>query len=113
MTQWRMVVSILVGGILLTLPTTAAARCSGSGPTFRCDPIVSESLRRQYEEGKQRLQCVTPPTSRRYKSAGHTYTSPHTGASIHRYKLKSGGRTYTGKIETFLGGSYRHKGSWR
>ena len=113
MLRGRIAAGILVGGILLALPTTAVARCSGSGATFRCDPIVSESLRRRYEEGKQRLQRVTPPTSRRYKYEGDTYTTP-SGASIHRYKYKNpSGRRYQGTITSLPGGSYQHKGSWR
>ena len=110
MTQWRMVVSILVGGILLTVPTTVAARCSGSGPTFRCDPIVSESLRRKYEGLPPRYAPTKP---RRYKYEGRTYTTP-SGASIHRYKYKSpSGRRYKGTNKSLPGGSYSHKGRWK
>ena len=110
MTQWCMVVGIFVGGILLALPTTAVARCSGSGPTFRCDPIVSESLRRKYEG---LLPRYAPTKPQRYKSEGKTYSIP-SGASIHRYKYKSpSGRTYKGTIKSLPGGSYQHKGSWK
>ena len=109
MTQWRMVVSILVGGILLTLPTTAAARCSGSGPTFRCDPIVSESLRRK----SQGLSTYTPSTPKSYKYRGNTYVTPR-GSVLHRYKYKSpSGRSYKGTIKSLPGGSYSHKGRWK
>ena len=110
MTQWRMVVSILVGGILLTLPTNAAARCSGSGPTFRCGPIVSESLRHKYEGLPPRYAPTKP---QRYKYEGRTYTTP-SGASSHRYKYKSpSGRRYKGTIKSLPGGSYSHKGRWK
>ena len=109
MLRGRMVISLLVGGILLTLPTNAVARCSGSGTTFRCDPIVSESLRRKYEGLPPRYAPTKP---QQYKSEGWTYSTP-SGASIHRYKFKSEGRTYRGTIKAFPDGAYQHKGNWR
>lgn len=110
MTQWPMVVSILIGGLLLTLPTNAVARCSGSGATFRCDPIVSESLRRKYEGLPPRYAPMKP---QRYKYEGKTYSTP-SGASIYRYQYKSpSGRTYKGTIKSLPGGSYQHKGRWK
>ncbi len=110
MTRWRMVVNILVGGILLALPTTAVARCSGSGATFRCDPIVSESLRRKYEGLPKRY---APPSTKSYKYEGNTYTTKR-GSSIHRYKYRSpSGRRYKGTIKSLPGGSYQHKGRWK
>ena len=110
MLRWRMVVNILVGGILLTLPTTAVARCSGSGDNFRCDPIVSESLRRKYEGLPPRY---TPTKPRRYTYEGKTSSTP-SGASIHRYTYKDGrGNTAKGRIESLPGGTGRHRGNWR
>ena len=109
MLRWRMVASILVGGVLLTLPTTAAARCYGSGVTFRCDPTISESLRRQSQGLPNRYT-----TPRRYKYEGNTFTLPSTGATIHRYTYKDGlGNTYRGKMESLPGGTVRHRGRWR
>ena len=110
MLHWRMVASILVGSILLTLPPTAVARCSGSGDNFRCDPIVSESLRRKAQGLPSRY---VPTKPRRYKYEGNTYTTP-SGASIHRYTYKSpSGRTSKGTMQSLPGGSYQHQGSWR
>ena len=109
MLQWRMVASILAGGVLLTLPTNAVARCTGSGSTFRCDPMVSESLRRKSEGLPNRYA----PSTGRHKYEGHTYTTPY-GSSIHRYKYKSpSGRIYKGTIKSLPGGSYSHKGRWK
>ena len=97
--------------LLFALPPPADARCTGSGPTFRCDPIVSDVLRRKSLGLPPR---VTPRSERRYEYRGHTFTVPSTGASVHRYTYKSpSGRTYRGKIETFPGGTIRHRGSWR
>ena len=109
MTRWRAPALMLAGGLLLALPATVSARCSGSGPTFRCDPIISESLRRQSLDLPKRY---TPRKSYEYR--GNTYRAPSTGAMIHRYRYKSpAGRTYKGKIQSLPGGSYRHKGSWK
>ena len=110
MLRRRMVASILAGGILLTLPTTAVARCSGSGPTFRCDPIISESLRRKAQGLPPRH---TPTKPRRYKYEGNTYSTP-SGAWTHRYTYEDGlGNTYKGTIESLPGGTVRHRGSRR
>lgn len=74
------------------------------------DPIVSDSLRRQYQ-GLPNRYAPKPSTSYKFKS--RSYTSPLTGYSRYNYKFKSGGRTYKGRVETFPGGTTRHKGSWR
>ena len=47
MMRWRLAVLLLAGGVLLLLPPSVSARCDGTGATFRCDPIISESLRRK------------------------------------------------------------------
>ena len=110
MLRWRMVASMLVGGILLSLPTNAVARCSGSGPTFRCDPIVSESLRRKAQGLPPRY---APTKSRRSAYEGRTYSTP-SGALTHRYTYKDGlGNTDKGMIESLPGGTVRHRDSWR
>lgn len=110
MLRGRIVASLLVGGMLLTLPTAATARCSGSGATFRCDPIVSESLRRKALGLPPRYAPTKP---RRYKYEGRTYSTP-SGAWTHRYTYKDGlGDTYKGTIESLPGGTVRHRGSWR
>ena len=110
MLRWSMVTSILVGCILLTLPTTAVARCSGSGSTFRCDPIVSESLRQQARGLPPRYAPTKP---QRYKYEGKTYSTP-SEAWTHRYTYKDGlGNTDKGTIESLPGGTVRHQGSWR
>ena len=111
MTRWSIVISMIAGGLLLTLPTNAVARCSGSGPTFRCDPIVSESLRRRYNGLPPRY--TTPSTPKKYQYEGRTYSAP-SGALLHRYTHKDGlGNTYKGTIESLPSGTVRHRGSWR
>lgn len=110
MLRWRMVTSILAGGILLTMPTAAVARCSGSSATFRCDPIVSESLRRKAQGLPSRCAPTKP---RRYKYEGNTYSTP-SGAFTHRYTYKDGiGNTDKGTIESLPGGTVRHRGNRR
>lgn len=110
MLRWSIVISIIIGGLLLTLPTTAAARCSGSGATFRCDPIVSESLRRKAQGLPPRYAPTKP---RHYKYEGKTYSTP-SGAWTHRYTYKDGlGNTDKGTIESLPGGTVRHRSSWR
>ena len=101
---------LLAGSLLLALPSPVSARCYGSGATFRCDPIISDSLRRQSQGLPPRY---APKSSNRYRYEGNTYSTP-SGLSIHRYKYKSPtGRTYKGKIETFPSGTVRHRGSWK
>ena len=110
MIRYVAVALLLVGGAILTQPTNVSARCYGSGASFRCDPIISESLRRKSLGLPNRY---TPRSSGRYKYEGNTY-STRSGLSLHRYKYKSpSGRTYKGKIETFPGGAVRHRGSWK
>jgi len=111
MLRWRIVVSILVGSVLLALPTTAPARCYGSDTASRCGPLISESLLRRYLGLPNRY---TPTTPRRYRYEGNTFTAPSTGATIHRYRYKDGlGNMYHGKIESLPGGTVRHWGSRR
>ena len=98
MIQYVAVALLLVGGAILTHPTNVSARCYGSGVTFRCDPIITPRY--------------TPRYSGRYKYEGRTFSLP-SGLSMHRYKYKSGGRTYKGTIETFPGGAVRHRGRWK
>jgi len=103
--------ALFAGSLLLALPSPADARCSGSGPTFRCDPIMSESLKRKSLGLPPRY---TPRSSTRYSYEGNTFTVPSTGATFHRYRYKSpSGRTYRGKTTVLPGGSYQHRGSWR
>ena len=110
MKKWYIVVGLLIGNIVLTLSTTAVARCSGSGVTFRCDPIVSESLRRQAQGLPPHY---TPTKPRRYKYEGKTYSTP-SGAWTHRYTYKDGlGNTDKGTIESLPGGTVRHRGNRR
>ena len=109
--RWRLAVLLLAGGVLLLLPPSVSARCYGTGVTFRCDPVISESLRRKSLGLPPRY---TPRSAPRYRYEGSTFTLPSTGATVHRYKFKDGrGNTYRGKIETFPGGTVRHHGSWR
>ena len=112
MLRWSACAFLLAGGLLFALPPPVTARCYDVGTlTFRCDPIVSDSLRRQSQGLPSRY---TPRSSSRYQYEGNTFTVPSTGASIHRYRYKSpSGRMYTGKIETFPGGAVRHRGRWR
>ena len=112
MKHWSIMAFLLAGSVLFALPPPAEARCYGVGtPYFRCDPIMSDSLKRKSLGLPPRY---TPRSSTRYKYEGNTFTVPSTGASIHRYKFNDGlGNTYKGKIETFPGGSYRHRGSWK
>ena len=113
-TQGRIAASLLVGGILLTLPTTAVARCSGSGPTFRCAPIVSESLRRRKSQGLPPQICACNETEIGTNMRGNTYVTRHVVRSRHRYWYKSpGGRQYKEIIKSLPGGSYQHKGWWK
>ena len=101
---------LLVGSMLLTLPTDTAARCYGSGQTFRCEPIVSESLHRRSQGLPPRY---TPRTSKSDKYKSSTYTTPR-GSVLHRYRYKSPlGKKYKGTIKFLPGGSYSHRGSWK
>ena len=86
--RWTALTVLLMGSLLLSLPADAIARCSGSGPTFRCDPIISDSLRRKSQGLPPRY---TPRTSKSYKHESYTYTTPR-GSTLHRYKYKSPGR---------------------
>lgn len=102
---------LLVGSVMLALPPNVSACCSGSGATFRCDPIITESLRRQSLGLPNRY---TPRSSTRYLYEGNTFTLPSTGATVHRYTYQDGlGNTYKGMIETFPGGAVRHRGRRR
>lgn len=83
---------MLAGSLLLALPPPTEARCYGSGATFRCDPIISDSLRHKSQGLPPRY---TPRSSRSYKYDGNTY-STQSGASIHRYKYKTPSGTYRG-----------------
>ena len=108
--RWTALTILLMGSLLLSLPTDAVARCSGSGVSFRCDPIISDSLRRQSQGLSSRY---TPRSSRSYKYKSYTYTTPR-GSTLHRYRYKSPtGRTYKGTIKSLPGGSYSHKGRWK
>ncbi len=110
MIRYVAVALLLVGGALLTHPTNVSARCYGSGANFRCDPIISESLRRKSLGLPNRY---APRTSRPYSYTGRTYSTP-SGLSRHSYKYKSpSGKTYKGTIETFPGGAVRHRGRWK
>ena len=109
MIRYITIALLLIVGAILTHPTTVSARCYGSGANFRCDPIISESLRRKSLGLPNRY---TPKSSGRYKYEGRTFSLP-SGLSMHRYKYKSGGRTYKGTIETFPGGAVRHRGRWK
>ena len=97
------VAALLLAGSLVLTPAFVAA-----DPTDGF--IVSESLRRKYE-GLPNRYAPKPSTPYQFKS--RSYTSPLTGYSRYNYKFKSGGQTYKGRIETFPGGTTRHKGSWR
>jgi len=103
-------VLLLAGTLLLALPTDSFARCTGSGPTFRCSPTVSESLRRR-SLGLPPKYSPSKPKSYKYQS--NTYVTPQ-GSVLHRYKYKSpSGRKYKGTIKSLPGGSYQHKGRWK
>ena len=109
MLRWRMVASILVGGVI-------------ADPTdYRRGPLLREwrdlSLRSDYL-GELTLAVPGLPnrytTPRRYKYEGNTFRLPSTGATIHRYTYKDGlGNTYRGKMESLPGGTVRHRGRWR
>ena len=110
MKHWSIMAFLLAGSVLFALPPPAEARCYGVGtPYFRCDPIMSDSLKRKSLGLPPRY---TPRSSTRYKYEGNTYSTP-SGASIHRYKYKGPGGTYRGKTLTLPGGSYKHRGSWK
>ena len=107
MIRYIAVALVFIGGAILTHPPAAAARCYGSGASFRCDPIISDSLRRKSLGLPNRY---APRSSRPYSYKGRTYSTP-SGMTMHRYKYKSpNGRTYKGKIETFPGGAVRDTG---
>lgn len=109
--RWRLAVLLLAGGVLLLLSPSVSARCYGTGVTFRCAPVISESLRRKSLGLPSRY---TPRSTTRYRYEGNTFTLSDTGAPVHRYKFKDGcGNTCRGKIETFSGSTIRHRGSWR
>ena len=101
---------LLVGSVMLALPPSVSARCSGSGATFRCDPIISDALRKRTTPG------YTNPYSRSrgtFTYEGWTYRTG-TGANLSRSTYSDSlGNTYRGQIETFPGGAYRHRGSWQ
>ena len=102
---------VFAGSGLLAWPTDVSARCTGSGASFRCPPIVSDVLRRRSLGLPPR---VTPRSSHRYQYEGHTFTAPSTGAMLHRYRYQDGhGKTYHGTIEMFPGRTVRHRGRWR
>lgn len=104
--RWTALTVLLVGSLLLSLPHVADARCTGSGPTFRCGPIVSESLRRKSQGLPPRY---TPPSTRSYKYRSNTYVTPG-GSVLHRYKYRSpSGQRYKGTIKSLPGGSYSHR----
>lgn len=78
---------ILVGSIIATLPAGVSAKCSDVGtPQFRCDPLVSESLRRRSET--QRHSPVSRP-SRRTTFESQSYTTA-TGATRRTYRYTEG-----------------------
>ena len=108
MMRWSVALA-LAGSILLALPPTVSARCAGSGATFRCDPVIAESLKRRYEANRSRV--YRPPTRLTYE--GRNY-STGTGANRYRYTYSDSlGNRYRGTIKTFPGGAYRHWGSWQ
>ena len=107
MMRYLVPVSILVGSMLLTLPTDVAARRYGSEASLRCDPMISESVR-----GVPHRSAPTPST--RYRYQGKTDTHSSTGLSVHQCEYSDGlGTTSTGKMEGFPGGTVVHRGSWR
>ena len=110
--RWRTGALLIAGSAILTHPTNIAARCYPIGtPQFRCDPIISESLRRKSLGLPNRYP---PKSSPQYRYEGNTFTLPSTGATVHRYTYKDGlGNTYKGEIETFPGGAVRYRGRWR
>ena len=71
---------LLVGSVMLALPPSVSARCSVSGATFRCDPIISDALRKRPTPG------YTNPYSRSrgtFTYEGWTYRTG-TGANLSR-----------------------------
>ena len=100
---------LLVGSVMFALPPNVSARCSGSGATFRCDPVIADSLKRKSLGLPPRY---TPRLSTRSRLDGSVYSIPG-GARIHRFKYQGPGGTYQGKTTVLPGGSYRHRGSWR
>ena len=78
---------IFVGSIIVALPPGVSAKCSDVGtPQFRCDPLVSESLRRRSET--QRHRPVSRP-SRRTTFESQSYTTA-TGATRRTYRYTDG-----------------------
>ena len=50
MLRWSACVFLLAGSLLFALPPPVTARCYDVGtPTFRCDPIMSDVLRRKMQ----------------------------------------------------------------
>ena len=109
MLRWS-VALLLAGNVMFAPPPNVSARCYDVGtPYFRCDPIISDSLKRKSLGLPPRY---TPRSSARSRLDGSVYSTPG-GASIHRFKYKGPGGTYKGKTTVLPGGSYRHRGSWR
>ena len=99
---------MLAGSLLLAQPSSVAARCYGSGPTFRCDPIISESLRRKSLVLPNRY---APKPEYRYEFKSRHYPSP-VGGGTYRYDYKDNFGRYKGTIRTTPYGT-THRGRWR
>ena len=109
MLQWSAAL-LLAGSVMFALPPNVSARCYDVGtPYFRCDPVISESLRRKSLGLPNRY---APRSSTRSRLEGNIYSTP-SGASIHRFTYKGPSGTYRGKTTVLPGGSYKHRGSWR
>ena len=88
----------LAGGLFLSLPDTYGQQYKSYGSMGRFVVPKSYSPPRSY-------------TPRSYKYESRNWSVG--GYTKHKYKYKSGGRTYKGTIETFPSGAVRHKGRWK
>ena len=109
--RWSTVALLIAGSAILAQPISVAARCYDVGtPQFRCDPIVSDALRKRTTPGYVNPYARSQGT---FTYEGQNY-SAGSGANRYRYTYSDSlGKTERGMIETFPGGAVRHRGSWR
>lgn len=97
--------------LILAAVTQAEARCYDVGTSqFRCDPIVSQALRRRVEAGAARR--YTLPRARRYELDVQSYQAGEAIRQTWRYK-DSTGRRFKGSVLSLPGGQTLHKGTVR